>query len=244
MEGKKVEIHTPEDQEEGSVASEDVTKRPVSEEETASEEEGRARVTDRRRIHADAAEEPAGAEEKEEVPSLVPTYVEELQRKVSAAEEKLREHIERLNKESAEFRARQERELERRTQEMRKHLVSGFLGIADDLARATAAAEEATTDPAQRLESLVQGVRMIQGRFFQELASQGVQPMQAKGQLFNPERHEALRMVEVDDPALDGTVVEELATGYLLGEEVLRPSRVSVGKLRPSGGEGTSGESA
>ena len=51
------------------------------------------------------------------------------------------------------------------------------------------------------------------------------------GVAFNPEEHEAVRMVEVSDEALDGMVVEELACGYKLGDAVLRPARVSGGQV-------------
>ena len=162
----------------------------------------------------------------------MPAYVEQLQAKVAAAEEKFKEYVEKIDKDTADFRARQEREMERRTQEVKKQAVSGFLGIADDLARATAAVDSGTSqgEKGGALETLVQGVRMIQGRFFQELSNLGVEPLPAMGAAFNPEEHEAVRMVEVDDEAQDGLVVEELAGGYKLGDAVLRPARVSVGK--------------
>ena len=189
------------------------------------------RVVDRRRIREDGEVSDEDAGEAEETPR-VPAYVEQLQAKVAAAEEKFKEYVEKIDKDTADFRARQEREMERRTQEVKKQAVSGFLGIADDLARATAAVDSGTSQGEKdgALETLVQGVRMIQGRFFQELSNLGVEPLSAMGVAFNPEEHEAVRMVEVEDEAQDGLVVEELACGYKLGDAVLRPARVSVGK--------------
>ncbi len=203
----------------------------AGESESEAEEQG-PKVVDRRRLRVEEDAEAAEGELADFVRK--PTFVEELEKKVAAAEEKLHEHIDRLDKESAEFRARQGRELERRTQQARKDAVSAFLGIADDLGRATAAASGPFEDPAKRreaMDSLVEGVRMIQGRFFQELASLGVKPFSSKGEKFDPERNEAVRTIEVSDPELDGMVVEELALGYLLGDEVLRPSSVAVGKF-------------
>ncbi len=202
-------------------------------EEVRLEEEAREkpRIVDRRRVREDGEVREENAEEAEETPR-VPAYVEQLQAKVAAAEEKLKQHIEKIDKETADFRARQEREMVRRTQEVKKQAVSGFLGIADDLARATAAADGGVSrgEADKTLETLVQGVRMIQGRFFQELSNLGVEPLAAMGAEFNPEEHEAVRMVEVSDKAQGGLVVEELACGYKLGDVVLRPARVSVGK--------------
>jgi molecular chaperone GrpE len=190
-----------------------------------------AKVVDRRRRYGEDGDS-AGAEAAEPV-KVVPTYVEQLERKVALAEEKLKEHIERLNREAAEFRARQERELERRTIEARKRVVAGFLPIAEDLGRALAAAP--APESAGSAGGLIEGIRLIQGRFFQELAAQGVVPIPALGERFDPSLHEALLTREVSDPSQDGMVVEELGQGYRLGEEVIRPSRVAVGKLRAQG---------
>ena len=223
MKGERIESGTGD--EDGMKA-----KAPAGEPESAApaeeEEKEKPRVVDRRRVREGGEISEEDAEAAGSVPR-VPAYVEQLQAKVAAAEEKLRRHIDRIDKEAADFRARQEREMERRTQEAKRQAVSGFLDIADDLARATAAADGGEGGS---LETLAQGVRMIQGRFFQELANLGVEPLEAVGAAFNPEEHEAVRMVEVSDEARDGLVVEEFSCGYRLGGAILRPARVSVGK--------------
>ncbi len=211
-----------------------VGKAPEAPREEAPPEEGKPRVVDRRRVRSDGEAQAEDAEDEGEAGGRYPTFVEELQRKVDAAEEKLRAHIERVNKESAEFRARQERELERRTLLARKELTSGFIGVADDLSRAAAAALEAKGDPRRReegFEALVQGVQMIQGRFFQQLAAMGIQPIVSRDVRFDPNCHEAVGVVKVTDPSLDGMVMEEVSQGYMIEEEVLTPSRVRVGRL-------------
>ncbi len=213
------------------VKAESEAAEPVEAGDAEEEAKEKPRVVDRRRVREDGEVSEESADEAEEAPR-VPAYVEQLQAKVAAAEEKFKEYVEKIDKDTADFRARQEREMERRTQEVKKQAVSGFLSIADDLARATAAVDSGTSQGEKdgALETLVQGVRMIQGRFFQELSNLGVEPLSAMGVAFNPEEHEAVRMVEVDDEAQDGLVVEELACGYKLGDAVLRPARVSVGK--------------
>ena len=213
------------------VKAETASDEPVEAADAEEEAKEKPRVVDRRRVREDGEVSGHGAEAAEETPR-VPAYVEQLQAKVAAAEEKFKEYVEKIDKDTADFRARQEREMERRTQEVKKQAVSGFLGIADDLARATAAVDGGASqgEKGGALDTLVQGVRMIQGRFFQELSNLGVEPLSAMGAAFNPEEHEAVRMVEVDDEAQDGVVVEELTCGYRLGDAVLRPARVSVGK--------------
>ena len=228
MKARDVEVQT--DNGDG-VKAEASEAEPVEEGRAEEETKEKPRVVDRRRVREDGEVSEESAGEAEETPR-VPAYVEQLQAKVAAAEEKFREYVEKIDKDTADFRARQEREMERRTQEVKKQAVSGFLGIADDLARATAAVDGGASEgeAGKTLETLVQGVRMIQGRFFQELSNLGVEPLPAMGAAFNPEEHEAVRMVEVSEEAQDGLVVEELVPGYKLGDAVLRPARVSVGK--------------
>lgn len=56
---------------------------------------------------------------------------------------------------------------------------------------------------------------------------------------FNPRIHEAVGVVEVDEPSMHGAIVTIERTGYLLGEKVLRPARVIVAKYSPSRHEGS-----
>ena len=53
-----------------------------------------------------------------------------------------------------------------------------------------------------------------------------------RGERFDPQRHEAIALVPVTDPAQDGQVIDVMREGYLIGDEVLRPAAVAVGKLR------------
>ena len=125
-------------------------------------------------------------------------------------QEKLQEHIARVNKESKDFRTRQEKDFERRIQQVKKELLSGLLNIADDLSRANNAVQEVELDEIDKnvggVGSLIEGFRMIQSRFFQELSSQGVKSIQSIGEVFDPVRHEAIRSDDVSDRELDGKI--------------------------------------
>ena len=55
-------------------------------------------------------------------------------------------------------------------------------------------------------------------------------PIQAKGEPFDPNFHDAIIYESVDDPAMDEHVVEELQKGYLFGGKVLRPTMVKIGR--------------
>ena len=64
------------------------------------------------------------------------------------------------------------------------------------------------------------------------LADLGAVRIDSRGQRFDPAFHEAIATAEVEDPRLDGMVIDEWEAGYRLGDRVLRPARVRVGKLR------------
>lgn len=202
--------------------------------EDSQDDEEKARVNDRRRFNSEDKDDSIEGEDQGEIPSLVPSYVELLEKKVSIAEEKLQEHITRVNKESKDFRTRQEKDFERRIQQVKKELLSGLLNIADDLSRANNAVQEVELDELDEnvrgIRPLIEGFRMIQSRFFQELSSQGVKSIQSIGEVFDPVRHEAIRSDNVTDRELNGKILEELSVGYFLNDEILRPSRVAVGR--------------
>lgn len=100
-------------------------------------------------------------------------------------------------------------------------LVGRFLPILDDLERALQSmAKEAAP-------AWLSGVEMVQRRFLAALQDLGLARVEAVGQPFDPEKHEAMLCVE-DSGQPSGTIVEELRSGFLLGERVIRPALVKV----------------
>ena len=59
--------------------------------------------------------------------------------------------------------------------------------------------------------------------------SAGVEPIQSVGEDFDPELHEAVDTEETDGE-MDGKVIEEYSRGFRMGERLLRPARVKVGR--------------
>jgi molecular chaperone GrpE len=102
-----------------------------------------------------------------------------------------------------------------------------FLAVADNLERALGAmpAEEATGAAAK----LKQGVDLTLRAFQSALQKHGVARIAAKGEKFNPRLHEVM-FEEKTDQAPDDTVLEELQSGYMLHERVLRPTLVKVAR--------------
>lgn len=79
-------------------------------------------------------------------------------------------------------------------------------------------------------QSVVDGFELIKAKIEELLASEGVSEVKSIGQKFDPYYHEVAGVVESDLP--DGTVIEEIRTGYLINGKVLRPSIVKVSKRR------------
>lgn len=75
--------------------------------------------------------------------------------------------------------------------------------------------------------SILSGLEMVQKQLLAALAKHNVLPIEAHGQPFNPDEHEAvMQRPSADHP--DGTVIQVLAQGYKLGDRVLRPAKVIV----------------
>ncbi|HIG54017.1 MAG TPA: nucleotide exchange factor GrpE [Candidatus Latescibacteria bacterium] len=81
----------------------------------------------------------------------------------------------------------------------------------------------------QDADSLKQGVELICGQFNEVLKGYGLAEIEAVGQSFDPNLHEALAEVPSAEHE-PGTVMEEMEKGYKLNDKVVRPSRVVVSK--------------
>lgn len=193
-------------------------------------EENELRVTDRRRVYLDNE----GAERvntEAEQPSLKPKYVEELEERTKAAEKQLQEVQSRfdqlrqqLQRETDETRQRLNRSADERAAGEKAKFISSLLPVLDDLNRAI----ESVTDNTSR-EALLEGVRSIATSFQAALTSAGVEPIVAVGEEFNPELHEAVDTEETDGE-MDGRVIGEYSRGFRMGDRLLRPARVKVGR--------------
>jgi molecular chaperone GrpE len=81
--------------------------------------------------------------------------------------------------------------------------------------------------------SMYKGVSMVQRQFFASLQNLGLKIIDAGG-AFDPAFHEAVTTDDVDDAAMDGMITEQLHSGYMLGDKVLRAARVKVGRKKTS----------
>jgi len=87
---------------------------------------------------------------------------------------------------------------------------------------------DAASENASR-EAILEGIRGIATSFQGALNNAGVEPVIAVGQEFDPELHEAVDTEETSGD-MDGRVIEEYSRGFRLGDRLLRPARVKVGR--------------
>ena len=203
-------------------------------EEPEQETERRIRVRDRRRVSLEG-DAGAGGEAAEggDAPSLKPTYVEELEARTRAAEQKAADVQARfeqvrseLKRETDELRQRLARTADERVAREKAAFIAALLPVIDNLRRAVEAAESGGTQ-----EALLDGLHGTISGFESAVAQAGAEPIEAAGQPFDPEIHEAVDTVEVE-PEREGTVTAQYSRGYRLGNQLLRPARVQVGRAR------------
>lgn len=163
---------------------------------------------------AEQADEQAEARDREALEN-------ELQRLQALADENQQRYL-RTQADFDNYRKRTQREKEEFAQYASMSLVEKLLPVLDNFERALAA-----TGSSKDQEALHKGLEMIYRQFFQVLEQEGLKPIPAVGEPFNPEVHQAVMQVESEEHE-EGIVVEEMQKGYFLKDKVLRPSMVKV----------------
>ena len=186
------------------------------------------RVTDRRRIYLDD-EGTERVKTEAEQPNLKPKYVEELEARTVAAEKHVQDVQARfdqlrqqLQRETDETRQRLNRSADERAAGEKAKFIASLLPALDDLNRAI----EAESAPR---ETILEGIRRIAASFESALTSAGVEPISSVGEQFDPELHEAVDTGETSRE-MDGKVIAEYSRGFRIGDRLLRPARVKVGR--------------
>ena len=190
----------------------------VAEEETVQEVDSAEGLAE----DSDAASVEEG--EPEQAVDEVTALCQELE-EVKAREAEYLDGWQRARAELANARKRFQREQEQSYANARAGLLVRLLPILDDLERAFETLPEELSG-----QAWVEGVRLILHNFQALLEQEGVAPIEADGQEFDPYLHQAVtHEPSAEVPA--GQVIGEMQRGYRLGERVLRPSvvRVSAG---------------
>ena len=179
---------------------------------------------------AAAGDEAEGAAAGPEAPRY-PSFVAELEARMRASQERVDQTLaahRRMQAEFDEYRLRLNRDVDARVQQAKAGFFRRLLEIADHMDLALQAAAGEGSGGAE--SSLAQGLRLIQVRLATALKEEGAERLNLIGDPFDPELAEAVAVVPVDDPALHDCVVAELRAGYRLGDVILRPAQVQVGR--------------
>jgi molecular chaperone GrpE len=150
-------------------------------------------------------------------------------RELEALREEKARLEERLVRLSADFDNHRKRVLREKQETLsygQENVVKDLLPVVDNLERAI---EHASASSGGDFESVLQGVELVRRELLAVLAKHGVGTIEAEGEAFDPNVHEALAQVE--DPKVPaGSVAKVLQRGYRLRDRLLRPARVLVSK--------------
>lgn len=162
-------------------------------------------------------------EDNETTQKLVQEFEERLEA-IEKERDDFRNRMMRVAADLENFRKRAAREKD----ELRKfgidRVVLELLPVIDNLERALAHAVEKDDDG-----GVVDGVRMVYKQFVSALEKHGVKGFESKGDMFDPQKHEAIQQVETPDHETN-TVMDQYQKGYWLHERLIRPALVSVAK--------------
>lgn len=163
-----------------------------------------------------------GEVEQEEEIDLETVFAELDDLKIKSAE-----YLDGWQRERAEFtnyKKRMEREREQQRETIKGNVIRGYLEIVDDLELAL---KNRPTEGDGA--SWSQGIELVYRKLLGLLESEGVQPMQADGQQFDPNLHEAISQEPREDLE-SGQIIEVVKNGYFIGERLLRPAKVRVAR--------------
>jgi molecular chaperone GrpE len=157
--------------------------------------------------------------------TVSPEQFEGLKERAARADE----HWDRLLRTTADFenfKKRAAREKQDAIRFANEALIEKLIPVLDHFDMALAATRTGPVDTGQSLQT---GIAMIHQQLKNALAEAGLEEVNATGQAFNPNWHEAVSQKETDD-APEGQVLQQLRKGYKLHNRLLRPASVIVAK--------------
>lgn len=199
------------------------------------EQDPNIKVVDRRRFRTDGAEveDASRTGEAEDVSEAAPP-LGEASRGIAAQAARLDEITRAyaaLVEDNKAYRQRLERERDRVLEAERVRLAQGLLEAADELERTVAAIPPAAVPAKGPLATLLAGVRLALAVLERRIAELGATRLDLVGTRFDPRLAEAVDLVPVRDTSQDEIVVEVVRAGWSIGDRILRPARVRVGRV-------------
>lgn len=173
-------------------------------------------------VKTDTGEGPDQEDNREETASIQDLQMQ--MDKLMAEKDDLINTLQRLQADFENFRRRTRLEKEELVKYAAEGIVSSLLPVVDNFERALASA-----DSGGEAKNFMQGMEMILRQLIQVLSQEGLAPVQALGNPFDPTLHEAVMQVEQENTE-SNIVIEEIQKGYTLKGKLIRPSMVKVAK--------------
>ena len=192
---------------------EKIEKEEIVENKDENLEESSLTKNDEPQVKADSTEEESEESEDERLQEEIRTLKEDKIR-VLAEMENLRKRFDREKIDSIKYGS--------------INFARDILSPGDNLERALSAINQEEDQP-QSIKNLIEGLKMVQKEFSSALEKNGISKINSINEKFDPNLHQAMMEVERDD--LDeGIVVQEIQTGYMMHDRLLRPAMVGVSK--------------
>jgi molecular chaperone GrpE len=167
-------------------------------------------------------EEKAKSEDKSELTKKELGFI------VEEAENKSREWQDKYLRLSAEFDNYRKRTLKEKADLLRyanEDLLMKILSVVDDFERSLQ-----IIDKSEDVFALKEGIHLIYNKFNEFTKQNGIKEIEALGQVFNIDFHEAMTKIPAPSEELKGKVVDVIEKGYMLGDKVIRYAKVVVGE--------------
>jgi molecular chaperone GrpE len=172
-------------------------------------------------------------------PTEPPSEIESLKAKIAELEKSVELYKDQFLRKAADFenfKKRTENDYLNMTSYANEALIADILPVIDDLARSLAAGKAR-----REFGAFYKGVELIQAKLMKILEARGLKPIEALGQEFNVDYHEALMQMPKENVA-PHTVIEEVEKGYMLHDKVIRHAKVIVAGNSEDTGRKTSSE--
>jgi molecular chaperone GrpE len=192
----------------------------AAEKQAAATSEGEANEADSDTAASDA--EPVMTAEEAAL-KLAAEYEELLKAKEESDNQRLR-----LQADFDNFRKRTRTEKEQWRNQIIGEVMSELLPVLDNFHWAIAAISQTDAESPH-----LPGIRMIENQLLALLSAKGVEKIDTAGADFDPQLHEAIGQVTVEDEAAVGKIFDEVQAGYKLGDKVLRPAKVRTACAKP-----------
>tara|TARA_B100000678_G_C18090655_1_gene454618 strand:+ start:92 stop:622 length:531 start_codon:yes stop_codon:yes gene_type:complete len=152
--------------------------------------------------------------------------IEDFEKKIDSLEKEKADLKDKWMRSQADYENLKKQSVQTNTQEILKNkltLLSQFITIYEDFIRAEDSLSKNNIDTS--------GIKVIRKNMEKILSENNITPIDAVGEIFDPQLHEAVSMVE-DDSLDDGTITQEVSKGYISGKAILKPSKVIVSKKK------------